>query len=334
MAVPQRMLNAAARAMLENAGLSAGPQVVIREGAIKPVDGKYEITGRKLWKFTADDAITDVRQAMAVFEIQSNQQELHAIIEFAMHMADETASLPAIEQGKDQPGQPETLGGLTLRMNNSSAMLRRIAKQFDDSIVVPHLGRWYDWCQQEGPPEAKGDTQVKAKGSSTLVQRDQSNQFLLQSAQLVDNPKFRISPDKWFAEVCKANHFNPATIQYSDAEWKEQEAQQQQQAAPADPRVQAAELRNQAVQAQINANKEEAQADREFEAQDRAAEREHQRFVKEIEREIQVMEFAGRRTISLDQIKAMLASKAADVQSKERLFQQERALKIAEGSGI
>lgn len=332
MAVAQRMLNAATRAMLENAGLSAGPQVVIREGVVQPADGRYEITGRKLWKFIGDDTINDVRQAMQVFEIGSAQQELHAIIQFALQMADETAALPLLIQGQQGPA-PDTVGGMTLLMNNSSSMLRRVAKQFDDQIIVPHLSRWYDFGMQHGPEAIKGDLQVKAKGSSTLVQRDQSNQFLMQSAAMVGNPAFRINPEKWFVEVCKANHFDPAAIQFTEAEMQQQ-AQQQGQPQQQDPRIVAAELRNQAVQIKVQADQQESAADREFEAQDRAAQREHERIVKEIEREIQVMEFAGRREISLDQIKAMLASKAADNQTKRELFQQERALKIATGQGI
>ena len=46
------------------------------------------------------------------------------------------------------------------------------------------------------------------------------------------------------------------------------------------------------------------------------------------------MEFAGRRQISLDQIKALLATKAADNTTKRDLFTQEKALKLATGQGI
>lgn len=333
MSVAQRMLNAAARAMLENAGLSAGPQIVIRSGAVRPADGKNEITGRKLWLWDPDDTLDDIRKVMAVFEIPSAQKELAAIIEFAMQMADETAALPMLLQGQQGPA-PETVGGMTMLMNNTSSMLRRVAKQFDDSIVVPHLGRWYDFGMQYGPEGIKGDLQVRARGSSTLVQRDQSNQFLMQSAPMLQNPEFRIDPAKWFVEVCKSNHFDPKSIQYTDADWKAKKAEMAKAPPPADPRVEAAHVRAEAVQAQIEAKKASDEQRLAFEAQDAAAQREHERIIKSIEREIQVMEFAGRREISLEQIKAMLASKAADLNNKADLFAQEKALKLATGQGI
>ena len=338
MSVPQRMLNAAARAMLENAGLSSGPQVIMRKGLVTPADGRYDITGRKLWFFEGDDTTTDIRQVFHVFSIASNQAELQNIIAFALQMADETAALPMLMQGEQNPGRPETLGGQTMRMNNASGMLRRIAKQADDSMFVPHLTRYYDWGMQHGPEAIKGDLQVKAKGSSTLFQRDQSNQFLLQSAPLVQDPKFRIDPERWFAEMCKANHFDTATIQYSEQRWQELQAQQAEQAqqhgAPADPRLAAAAERTKQVQIETAARSQDLQAGREAAAAEHERERQHQAAIKAIEREIQVMEFAGRRQIGLDQIKALLATKAADVTTKRDLFSQERALKLATGQGI
>lgn len=334
MAVPQRILNASARAMLENAGLSSGPQIIMRKGLVTPADSHYDITGRKLWFFEGDDTTTDIRQVFHVFSIPSNQAELQAIIEFALRMADETAAMPMLLQGEQAQGQPETLGGQTMRMNNASGMLRRVAKEFDDAIVVPHLTRYYDWGMQNGPEAIKGDLQIKAKGSTTLFQRDQSNQFLLQAGAMVENPKFKIDPEKWFAETCKANHFNPAAIQYTEERWKEIEAAQQQQPPPQDPRAVAAAERTKQVQLEVDARLQDRNAEREHDAQQSDMDRQHKLLVQEMEREIQVMEFAGRKQISLDTLKAMLTKSAAELGTKRDLFTQEKNLKLATGQGI
>lgn len=329
MSVPQRMLNAAARAMLENAGLSAGPQMVMRKGLVTPADNSYDITGRKLWFFEGDDTTTDISQVFHVFSIPSNQAELQAIIEFGLRMADETAAMPMMLQGEQNPGRPETLGGQTMRMNAASGMLRRVAKQFDDQIVVPHLTRWYDYGMEHGPEDIKGDLKIKAKGSTTLFERDQSNQFLLQSGPLLENKALRINPERWFAEICKANHFNPATIQYTDDEWAQIQEQEAQNPAPADPRIAAAQERTKQIQLETQARTADRQADREAEAQDRAEERGHQLLMREMDREIQVMEFAGQKQISLEQLKAMLTKSAAELNTKRELFNKEAALKMS-----
>jgi hypothetical protein len=49
----QRVLNASVRAMMDNAGLSSGPQIVIDGDVIEPADGNgnsYELTPRKVWR--------------------------------------------------------------------------------------------------------------------------------------------------------------------------------------------------------------------------------------------------------------------------------------------
>ena len=58
----QRVLNGGVRAMMDNGGLTAGPQVVIGDG-ITPADGNYTITGRKLWR--AESGVLDFRAAPA-----------------------------------------------------------------------------------------------------------------------------------------------------------------------------------------------------------------------------------------------------------------------------
>jgi hypothetical protein len=45
---PQRMLNAAARNLMDNAGISAGGQIVMKRGSVEPADGQWTITPRKI----------------------------------------------------------------------------------------------------------------------------------------------------------------------------------------------------------------------------------------------------------------------------------------------
>lgn len=72
----QAILNAHVRAMMENAGLSTGPQIVIARGSVYPADGSWEITPRKVWLLKPDADINDVSQAINAFQIPSVQAEL------------------------------------------------------------------------------------------------------------------------------------------------------------------------------------------------------------------------------------------------------------------
>lgn len=315
MATAQRMLNAATRAMLENAGVSAGPQVAI-SNTLTPVDGKYGITGRKLWKFTPSEFTNDIRAAMQVWTIPSVQAELDAIIQRAEKWADDLTNLPMLLQGQ-QGTAPELLGGMQMLMANANAPLRVIAKQYDDYLIVPHLSRYYDWGMQQGPEEAKGDLQIKAKGSTALVQREIGREFLTNLLQLKDDESLRINPAKLGAEWAKSYGFSLSSVQFSEDEWKAIQEQKAQQPPPQDPRIAAAQLKAEVDREKLAQAKAEAELDRAHEA-----------AIKRVEFQIQSLEFAGQKDITLEQLKAMLATEAIKSRDKRDLFLAERALKM------
>lgn len=314
----QRGLNAAVRALLDNAGLSKGPLVVMMEG-VEPVDGNYTVEGRKLFRFKPTELINDVQKAFASFDIPSRQEELSAIISFWLEMADQLSNLPLMLQGIAQAGtSPDTLGGMKLLLNSSTAPLRVIAKLFDDMLVVPHLRRYYNAGMQDPncPKEAKGDQQIKAKGASVLVQREEGIEFLAMLFPVKDDPKLRISPAKLLREMARGKGLNITSIQYTDEEWKQEQERAAQQGMPEDPRIAAARMRNEGLQQQLEQRSADAEAERAARAQDAEAQRAHEERLSAVDERIQMMRLSGEENISLADIKAMLAGKAMDIRAK------------------
>lgn len=242
----QAILNSHVRAMMENAGLCSGPQIVLSRGSIIPADGNWVITPRKLWLLKPDADIQDVTQAITSILIPSVQAELLQAIDFALKMAENVTGLPILLQGQQgQNGVPETVGGMQILVANASSLLRRMARIFDDSLITPHIRGYYAWMMAYADDDSiKGDFKVVAHGSSALVVRDQRNMFMTQTApQMLANPAWGIDPTKLFKEIAKvAGVTDPASIQFTaDELFKIQSANQQ---VP-DPRVQAAEVTGQ-----------------------------------------------------------------------------------------
>jgi hypothetical protein len=208
----QRMLNGAARAMMDNAGLTASPQIIIGNG-VSPADGKTAITGGKLWR--ADTDTLDVRGAFHAFVPPSIQVEMMNIINFALKLAEDTTGMPAMLQGI-RGDAPETLGGMQLQDTRASGVLRRLAKRFDDYMTEPHIRRYYDWMMQHSDREdIKGDFQIDVRASSALVERDAQQQFLLTLLTAAANPIYELDPAKLAAELLKGQRYDPKRIQYS-----------------------------------------------------------------------------------------------------------------------
>ena len=133
---PQKVVNAATRAMLNNAGMSAGSQVVgIMDGLI-PADGSNKITPDKLWWLDPKSAagIDDVRKAFAAFEWPNKTPELMSIVEYGFKLFEEHSSIPLITQGQSGDTTPDTFSGQQLQDNNANQLLRDVGFQ---AQVVP-----------------------------------------------------------------------------------------------------------------------------------------------------------------------------------------------------
>ena len=239
MRTAQRIVVAATRRLMDNAGLASGPQLVIRRG-VTPENGVWEITPLKMWK-EDDDAAGQNAAPFSAVVIPMMQAELMNIIQMGMKMAEDVTGMPMLMQGS-QGSAPDTVGGMTILNNNANAVLRRIARLFDSCITEPHIRRYYDWLMEYGEsPDEKGDFQIVARGSTALVERDIQTREMVSVLQLCLNPAYGKNPTKAMDEFLKSRRFNPTAFDYTEEELA---AKKQQQPQPA-PAVQVAQIRAQ-----------------------------------------------------------------------------------------
>lgn len=315
---PQRIVNAATRNMMDNAGIAAGPQIVYVDGVLKPVDGNYKIAPRKFWKMNKDTDIDDVRKAFAAIEFPIYQAELLAIIQFALKMAEDVTGMPMLMQGQ-QGKAAETVGGMQMVINNSNTPMRTIAKQFDDFITCPHIRRYYEWLLLYGPDDdEKGDFQITARGSSALFEKDAQNQAIMAMAPFVKDPAFKIDPAKWIKEWLKAQRLPHENFQYSDEEWKEIEKRMQEN-PPADPRIEVAKIKAETDRMRIEKDTDRdtvyVQAEmKRAQATADAAERKLQ-----MQWQLALLDYANKKELTLEQAKAELAKTAMQLATQKEL---------------
>lgn len=227
MTTAQRMCNAATRALLNNAGLSAGPQIIIDQLGVIPADGTWRLTPNKIWYKTQDSTATDVREAFLAVLIPSVQREMMAIIEYAMKLAEESTGIPLITQGQTGPTTPDTFGAAELQDNNAHTWLRSIGYSFDDQITEPVVNDFYEWLLLDPtvPDDEKGDFNINAHGSIAMVERAIQEQVFLGLLQASANPAFKLDPGKTMEEYLKAKRLDPRKVQYSKADQEKMEQQ-------------------------------------------------------------------------------------------------------------
>jgi hypothetical protein len=338
---PQRILNAGVRNVLDNAGLSSGPQIVMRRGVIEPADGVWQITPRKLW-YMVEDATGTVNEAFAAINIPAMQEELFAIIQFSLKMAEDVTGLPMLLQGQ-QGKAPETVGGMQMLNNNASTVMRRIARNYDNKITKPHISRYYEWLilDTDVPDSEKGDYKIVAHGSSALVERDIQNQSIAQNLQLALQPAFGVDPKKAYAEYLKSQRLNPKTFQYSDEELAKIAEATKANPPPPDPNViradatiKSTEIRTQAEIKKAALVQNSDMDELRFKAEQAELEREHELNLKNMDYQMRLMEFAQNKQITLDQVKVELAKVSMVEKNKRDIYNAEQKLAIETGSGI
>ncbi len=219
MRTPQRVTNAALRALLNNAGKSAGSQFVIDMAAIRPADGSWAITPDKIWEKT-NDGPADVRQAFMAIQIPNVTQQLMEIITLGERFAEETTSIPLIAQGQSGATTPDTFGAAQLQNNNANQLLRSIGYAFDDYITEPVIRQYYEWLllDPDVPNEEKGEFQIDAHGSAALVERAIQDQSIAQMGNMAANPLYGVDPKKWARLFLKSKKLSPEAVMYSEEE--------------------------------------------------------------------------------------------------------------------
>ncbi len=332
---PQRSLNAAWRAMMDNAGLSAGPQIVMDTKAIEPADGSWKIRPRKIWK--VKDGIPKDARPFEVFNIPTMQGELAAIVDLSMRFIDLMTQMPQIAQGEQGSGITKTAQGMAILMNSANVVFRRIVKNFDDDMTTPNIRRFYDWnMQHNSKEEIKGDYEVDARGSSVLLVREmQAQNLMILAMQLGGHPVYgpMLKNRDMLKKVFQA-HMIPVdevllTQDEIDAAMARAEAQIQAAAA-----AQAGSAEDPAIK-QRELDLKEAEIEAKIEIANMQAD--SARMLAKYNRDTQMMIFDEKMNMSLDSIEASLAKEQMKIDHKERVVAAEAAIteqRGASGGGL
>lgn len=325
----QLFMTSAARNLVDNMGLSSMPMIAMRRQGIEPENNKWEIKKGKVWWLT-DEMIKNIGESIQFLVVPSMQNELVANMQLATKMAEDATGINFLLQGQ-QGSAPDTVGGMELLHRNASALLRRIARIFDENVTERHIARYHEWLLLYGDDAEKCDLQIQAIGSSALVEREIQAMQAIQLLQFAANPAFGISPRKAMSEVLRAWRFDPSKF-----EMDQDELAGIQQSAPA-PAVQAAQIRAEAelkkaeMNNQVAIQKTQADTDRDALFQQSVAQRnqmdyeykikllEQENTKLQLQKELALLDYSVKKQMSLDDIKAKLASDAMKVNLQREL---------------
>ena len=320
---PQKVISAAWRMIMDNAGLSTGPQIVINRGMLEPADSSWELTPRKIWY--SEDEDQDISKAFSTFNIESHQQELLQIFHEAKKLAEEETNLPMVSQGMSGTAG-RTFSGMSMLMNASNITLKRAVKHYDDNIIVPMITRFYDWNMQFNPDNSiKGDFNVHARGTGALMVKELQSQGLMAMMQFAGHPVFGhlLKPEELLRMAAKSLYIDPAEV-VKDADTIDKEAKERAAAATDEgsvsPDIQA-KIEGQIMVEELRKETKEDEMALKLHMRDR-------------ETEEFVAKLAHEQNISTEQVSAKYGIEVEKQSAEDRRFYDEMAVKMATGSGI
>ena len=327
---PQKVVNAATRAMLNNAGMSAGSQIVSIMGALIPADGSQKITPDKLWWLDPASAagIDDVRKAFAAFEWPNKTPPLMSIVEYGFKLAEEHSSIPLITQGQSGDTTPDTFGGQQLQDNNANQLLRDVGFGLNDTVTTPLVDDFYEWLllDPDVPDDEKGDYQVDTSGALAIIEKALQDQFIPQLVAASKDPAYDLHPGRCMEALLRSKRLSPEQFQLTEAE-KEAKAKQPPPKAPAveaaeiraNAQVQVAQSRDQLMVEKIRVDTDRDTMHLQAQTERTAMEREGTLEELRLRERIALLQYATQERISLQEAKVALARDTMKLQVQKEL---------------
>lgn len=121
----------------------------------------------------------------------------------ARQLADDATGLPSFSHGQTGvSGTGRTAAGISMLMNAAAGSVKSVVKNFDDYLIRPLGEAFFAFNMQfDHDPEIKGDLEVKARGTDSLMQNEVRSQRLMSFMQVASNPV--LAPFAKFSYIMK-----------------------------------------------------------------------------------------------------------------------------------
>lgn len=183
----QTMLNAGVRMILDNAAITAGPQLEVNMRLMAKNEKADEMYPFKIWPRTGEEPNSP---AIRVLEMPSHLAELQGIVQMFENNTDEVTAIPRYMSGENATqGAAGTASGMSMLMGAASIVMKDLISSFDEGITKPFITALYRWNMQFSKNDKiKGDFDVMASGATSMVAKEVRAQLLDNFAAISANP--------------------------------------------------------------------------------------------------------------------------------------------------
>ena len=205
----QQVMNGHARMAIDNLALSGNLVFDIDETLLAPGQDMKVFPGKIFRRQSGQPGA-----AIHGVKFPNTSQENLMMFDRFRQLADEATGIPSYSHGTTGvQSTTRTAAGMSMLMGAAALSIKTVIKNIDDYLLKPLGQSLFHWNMQFNidRPDVKGDLDIKAQGTSSLMQKEVRSQRLMTFMQTASNPS--LAPFvKWHTclkEVAKALDIDP-----------------------------------------------------------------------------------------------------------------------------
>jgi len=213
----QTLMNGFMRMAVDNAALSGNLLIEVDETNLVPGQDLSVYPGKVFRRQGGAPG-----QAIFGTKFPNVSNENMQMFDKARVLSDESTGFPSFAHGQTGvQGVGRTASGISMLMSAANGSIRNVVKNIDDYLLAPLGKAFFNFNMQfDFDTEIKGDLEVKARGTESLMANEVRSQRLMQFMQVVSNPA--LAPfarmDYIVREIAKSMDLDPDKVGNNMAE--------------------------------------------------------------------------------------------------------------------
>ena len=207
----QTLMNGFMRMAIDNAALSGNLIIEVDETNLVPGQDMSVYPGKVFRRQGGAPG-----QALFGTKFPNVAQENMQLFDKARVLADESTGFPSFAHGQTGvSGVGRTASGISMLMSAANGSIRSVVKNVDDYLIAPMGRAFFAFNMQfDFDPDIRGDLEVKASGTQSLMANEVRSQRLMQFLGTVQNPVLApfAKMDYIIREIAKSMELDPDKV--------------------------------------------------------------------------------------------------------------------------
>ena len=207
----QTLMNGFMRMAIDNAALSGNMIIEVDETNLVPGQDLSVYPGKIFRRQGGAPG-----QAIFGTKFPNVAQENMQLFDKARVLADESTGFPSFAHGQTGvQGVGRTASGISMLMSAANGSIRTVVKNVDDYLIRPLGKSFFAFNMQfDFDPDIRGDLEVRASGTESLMANEVRSQRLMQFLQVAQNPVLApfAKMDYIIREIAKSMDLDPDKV--------------------------------------------------------------------------------------------------------------------------